>query len=107
MSRLKKQRGRAFPPSPDCPARAGLVLEVVLQDELDDAVTTLQVDLPEVVDGLLVVVEAAGRVADVLHAAAAVGRIASDVTHRVQGQVDIVPDVRVRERLVEQVEESE
>src|SRR5687767_4371975 len=67
----------------------------------------LEVDRPEVGLRRLRVVEPAGGIADVRRRTAPTVRQAR---HRypadgIERQVDVVPDVRVRERLVEEVEE--
>ena len=60
----KKKRGKAVASPLELPWDRVSILEVVLQDELDHAVTALQVDLSEVVHGLRRVGEALRRVTD-------------------------------------------
>src|SRR3954452_24786992 len=88
--------------------RPATTLEVILQDELDYAVAAQQVDLPEVVLGLRRVVEPFRRVADRCEPAGDVRDVGDlHAAPGVERKVDVARDVRVGERLVEQVEEAD
>src|SRR3954470_2667031 len=82
-------------------------LEVVLQDELNDAVSALEVDLAEVVLRLLRVVKPLGWIADRRCGSGAIGGWRLHATGGVERQVDVAADEGVGKRLVEDVEEPD
>src|SRR5262249_1772429 len=104
--RTKKGEGRSPPLLGIRPRR----LEVELQGQLDDPVTTLQDDLAEVLQGVRGQAEALRRVAHVVREASGSVRnvVDVDVAGSVQVKVDVLEAPVVgRSRLVEEVERAD